>query len=64
MIVGEGDAEIAEESKHGDFVTVHAVQEVDGLAHLWTAAADDGRSWRRGIGGTAKPEEGVVAPAP
>ena len=64
MIVGEGDAEVAEESEHRDFVTAHAVQEVDGLAHLWTAAADDGRTWRRGIGGTAKHKQGVVAPEP
>ena len=64
MVVGEGDAEVAKESERGDFVTAHAVQEVDGLAHLWTAAAWDGRTWRRGIGGAANPEQGVVAPEP
>ena len=41
MVVGEGDPEVAKESERGDFVMAHAVEEVDGLAHLRTAAARD-----------------------
>lgn len=64
VVVGEGDAEIAEEGERRFFVTAQAVQEVESLALFWAAAAGGGGSSGRRIGGAALSQEGIVASDP
>jgi hypothetical protein len=47
VVVGERDAEVVEEGRHPFLVTLHAVQEVDGLGLLGaTGASNEGGRWR------------------
>lgn len=64
VVVGEGDAEIAEEGERRFFVKAQAVQEVKSLALFWAAAAGSGGASRRRTGGAALSKQGMVTSEP
>ena len=64
VVVGEGDTEVAEEGEHSLLVTLHAIQEVEGLGFFGPTPAPNRRGRGRWIGGVALREETLVSLKP